>query len=258
FLIFSRPEPHIFDLFHSDSFSPSPFKLSLGDFAEAARKDIEKYLHSEFAGIWKKHHRTLLSQPTSWPGDAIIQQLLDRATGQFIYAVTVMKYIDIGKRPATPMQRLDIILQAKAVEFSSPYPGLDLLYSQILSFCIDEEGKLLQLLRLIMSPFGYYEAPEQCNYFRLDGSPESVGYTSFSALEQLLDLSPGEVPALLSGLHSILDIPTSHTENITVLHASFSEFLLDQHRSDKFFVGTKISNQEWKQKIVACQIHMLS
>ncbi|KAF9260176.1 hypothetical protein L218DRAFT_821521, partial [Marasmius fiardii PR-910] len=132
FLIFSRPEPHISDIFHSDSFNPTPFRLSLGDFAGAVRKDIEKYLCSEFAHIRKKHRQALSSQPASWPGDSIIHQLLDRATGQFIYATTVIKYIKSGKIPITPMQRLDIILQARAVQFSSPYPDLDLLYSQIL------------------------------------------------------------------------------------------------------------------------------
>ncbi|KAF9260172.1 hypothetical protein L218DRAFT_1055205, partial [Marasmius fiardii PR-910] len=133
FLIFSRPEPHICDIFHSNTFIPSPFHLSLGDFATEVRKDIEKYLCSEFSRIRKKHQCILLSQPASWPGDLIIQQLLDRATGQFIYATTVIKYIDIGKMPVTPMQRLDIILQAIPVDFSSPYPDLDILYSQILS-----------------------------------------------------------------------------------------------------------------------------
>ncbi|KAF9254449.1 hypothetical protein L218DRAFT_847805, partial [Marasmius fiardii PR-910] len=128
FLIFSRPELHITEIFHSASFVPSPFHLSLGNYTEAVQKDIEKYLHFEFARIRKKYN-----QPASWPNDSMIKQLLDRATGQFIYATTVMKYIDTGEVPLTPIQRLDIILQARPVDFSSPYPDLDLLYSQILS-----------------------------------------------------------------------------------------------------------------------------
>ncbi|KAF9260167.1 hypothetical protein L218DRAFT_873097, partial [Marasmius fiardii PR-910] len=132
FLIFSCPEPHIAKIFHSATFVPSPFYLSLGDYAETVQKDVEGYLRSEFDHIQRKHRQALSSQPASWPGSTIIQQLLDKATGQFIYATAVIKYIDTGERPATPMQRLDIILQAKAVEFSSPYPDLDILYSQTL------------------------------------------------------------------------------------------------------------------------------
>ncbi|KAF9269910.1 hypothetical protein L218DRAFT_1071421 [Marasmius fiardii PR-910] len=258
FLIISRPEPHISDVFHSDAFIPRPFHLSLGEFALAAQKDIEEYLHYEFSHIWKKHRHTLLSQSASWPGDVIIQQLVCKATGQFIYATTVIKYIDTGTTPITPMQRLDIILQARVVNFSSPYPDLDLLYSQILHLCINKDRKLQQILRLIVSPFGHYKAPEQWRYFRLHGSPNLAGYTSLWTLEQLLDLAPGEVSVLLSGLHSILDIPESQTENVAVLHASFSDFLLDPHRASIFYVGTRLSDLEWNQQLLACRVRILN
>ncbi|KAF9261218.1 hypothetical protein L218DRAFT_838859, partial [Marasmius fiardii PR-910] len=133
FLIFSRPEPHIFSIFHNKSFTPSPSCLALGDFLESVWEDIKKYLHHEFTRIRKEHWHILPHPQVSWPGDSVIKELLQRATGQFIYATTVMKYIIYGKSPLTPMKRLDVILHAKRVTNPmSPYPDLDQLYSQIL------------------------------------------------------------------------------------------------------------------------------
>ncbi|KAG7093001.1 hypothetical protein E1B28_009300 [Marasmius oreades] len=258
FLILSRPEPHISRIFFHEPFTPNPLRLALGDFAESVRADIKRYLCHEFARIRKEHWHTLDSSlQASWPGDTIIDQLVCKATGQFIYATTVTKYIDAGKLPVTPIQRLDVILHAKrTVNSSSPYPDLDLLYSQILQYCVHEGGKLREILRLIVSSFGGEEKILQSPFRLLSGSPAVL--QSLWALEQLLDLSQGEAAALLSGLHSILDIPTSKTEKIFVLHASFSEFLLDADRADVYYVGTKLSSQEWIQLLIPCQIRMLS
>ena len=77
-------------------------------------------------------------------------------------------------------------------------------------------------------------------------------------LKQLLDLDQGEASALLSGLHSILDIPNMQTENITILHASFSEFLLDSNRAGVYYVGTKFTEQERIELIYTHCIQTLS
>ncbi|KAF9261199.1 hypothetical protein L218DRAFT_1001896 [Marasmius fiardii PR-910] len=259
FLIFSRPEPHISYIFNHRSFTPIPFFLALGDFAPSVHKDIERYLQHEFDHIWEEYQLMIPYSKALWPGHSVITELLHRATGQFIYATTVIKYIRYGKLPLTPMKRLEVILQAgMVVNSTSPYPDLDQLYSQILQFCINEDGKLQQVLRLIVSPFGHYTMSEEYSPFKLKGSTGSVGYSSIWALEYFLELSQGEASALLSGLHSILDVPLSQTENVAVLHASFSEFLLDPHRAGEFYVGKKLSNLEWEHQIIACQIRMLS
>ncbi|KAG7091346.1 hypothetical protein E1B28_010388 [Marasmius oreades] len=167
-----------------------------------------------------------------------------------------MKFIDIGKLPVTPGLRLEVILHAKrVVKSSSPYPDLDQLYSQILRFCINEGGKLRKILLLIVSPFSQFKALKSS--FQLRGS-HSFGMQSLWALEQLLDLSEGGAAALLSGLRSILDIPSSTTDNVRVLHASFSDFLLDPNPADEYYVGPVLSSWEWSQLHLACQIRMLS
>ncbi|KAG7093033.1 hypothetical protein E1B28_009327 [Marasmius oreades] len=259
FLILSRPERHISHIFSHESFIPHPSRLALGDFAESVRDDIKRYLCREFARIREEHWNTLPSPQASWPGDYVIDQLVSKATGQFIFATTTTKYIDTGKEPATPVLRLDIILHAKRlVNSSSPYPELDLLYSQILQYCgYGFGGKLQEILRLIVSPFYEEDDFRPFNKFQLDGSPLAA-FQSLWALEQLSQLSQGEAAALLSGLHSILAIPSSKTEGIVVLHASFSEFLLDAQRAGVYYVGTKLSSQEWLQLLIPCRIRMLS
>ncbi|KAG7093048.1 hypothetical protein E1B28_009342 [Marasmius oreades] len=256
FLIFSRPELHICDTFSLESFTPNPSRLALGDFAESVRADIKRYLCHEFARIRKEHRHTLdISSQASWPDDSVIDQLVSKSTGQFIFATTTTKYIDTGKLPVTPVLRLDVILRAKRVANSpSPYPDLDLLYSQILKYCGYEGRKLLEILRLIVSPFDEETLQRP---FRLGGLPPA-SLQSLWALEQLLELSQGEAAALLSGLHSILAVSTSKTQKIVVLHASFSEFLLDAQRADVYYVGTKLSSQEWFQLLIPCQIQILS
>ncbi|KAF9256277.1 hypothetical protein L218DRAFT_1027326 [Marasmius fiardii PR-910] len=55
FLIFSQPEPHICDIFHHETFIPSPTHLDLGDFAKDTWKDIKQYFDHHFAHIREEH-----------------------------------------------------------------------------------------------------------------------------------------------------------------------------------------------------------
>ncbi|KAK1233276.1 hypothetical protein PQX77_003568 [Marasmius sp. AFHP31] len=249
FLIFSRPEPPIKHIFRDETFIPAPRIMSLADFA--ARNDIEKYLRQEFERLREEHKGTL---PISWPGDDVIVVLVDRSTGQFIYVTTVIKFLSTGKGPVTPQQRLEVVLRAKPVSNSvSPYPDLDQLYSQILYFCQNDGRKLQRVLKLIVSPINL-NLPET---FRLLGSPR-MELTSAVVIEQLLGLGQGEVTALLSGLHSILHIPEDRAERVSVLHASFIDFLLDRNRSGDYHVGEKLEGRAWKEMVVAYQARWLS
>ncbi|KAK1235106.1 hypothetical protein PQX77_001678 [Marasmius sp. AFHP31] len=249
FLIFSRPEPHIKHIFRDESFIPAPRIMSLADFT--VRDDIEKYLRKEFDRLREEHKGTL---PVSWPGDDVIKVLVDRSTGQFIYVTTVIKFLSTGKVPVTLQQRLEVVLRAEPVSDSaSPYPDLDQLYSQILYFCQNDGRKLQRVLQLIVSPVDL-RLPKT---FTLRGSPP-VEPTSAVAIEQLLGLGQGEVTALLSGLHSILHIPEDRAEGVSVLHASFTDFLLDRNRSGDYHVGEKVEEKAWKEMVVAYQAKWLS
>ncbi|KAK1218683.1 hypothetical protein PQX77_018581 [Marasmius sp. AFHP31] len=251
FLIFSRPEPHITRIFRHESFIPAPRIMSLADFA--VRDDIEKYLRQEFERL-REEHRGTLPDSESWPGDDVIMVLLDRSTDQFVYVTTVVKFLRTGKIPVTPQQRLEVILRAEPVlNSTSPYPDLDQLYSQILHFCPNDGRKLQRVLQFIVSPADFI-LPER---FKLRGSPRMV-LTSSVTIEQLLGLGQGEVTALLSGLHSILHIPEDRAEGVSVLHASFTDFLLDRDRSGNYYVGEKLNGRAWKEMVAVYQAKWLS
>ncbi|KAK1234926.1 hypothetical protein PQX77_001861 [Marasmius sp. AFHP31] len=252
FLIFSRPEPDITRVFRHESFIPAPHIMSLADFA--VRDDIEKYLRKEFDRLREKYHGTL---PVYWPGDEVNMVLVDRSTGQFVYVTTVMKFLSSGKVPVTPQQRLEVVLRAEPVSNSaSPYPDLDQLYSQILYFCRNDDRKLQRVLQLVVSPVDLVDL-KLPRTFRLLGSPQVV-LASAVAIEQLLGLGQGEVTALLSGLHSILHIPEDRAERVSVLHASFTDFLLDRDRSGDYHVGKKLEERAWKEMVIVYQAKWLS
>ncbi|KAK1218681.1 hypothetical protein PQX77_018579 [Marasmius sp. AFHP31] len=182
--------------------------------------------------------------------------LVDRSTGQFIYVTTVIKFLSTGKVRVTPQQRLEVILRAEPVlNSTSPYPDLDQLYSQILHLCQNDGRKLQRVLQLIVSPIGLYDLglPDT---FTLQGS-RPIDPTSAVGIEQLLGLGQGEVVALLSGLHSILHIPKDRAEGVSVLHASFTDFLLDCNRSSDYHAGEKLDQRTWKEMVIVYQAKWL-
>ncbi|KAF9262125.1 hypothetical protein L218DRAFT_447009 [Marasmius fiardii PR-910] len=78
-----------------------------------------------------------------------IEKLVRRACGQFIYAYTVIKFVD--NEYFNPCKRLRIILDPTPHPVTeSPFADLDVLYRQILSIHPDY-GQLLNLLGSILA-----------------------------------------------------------------------------------------------------------
>ncbi|KAE9396780.1 hypothetical protein BT96DRAFT_884510 [Gymnopus androsaceus JB14] len=223
FLICSRPEPRIRNAFSHHEFRSILGCDDIGESFESA-KDIFKYLKHDFGRVRREHGRSMAHVAEDWPGNGIIQQLVQRACGQFIYATTVLKYV--GDHDGFPIERLEIILNITVPEdFDSPYPDLDLLYIQILSVCAQQE-LLLDVMAQILSPAGIF-------------FDERYERTSTFVIEGVFSLAKGKLWSLLYRLHSVLFIPEIDDENITVRHASFIDFLTDRKRSGRYFVNTE-------------------
>ncbi|KAE9396000.1 hypothetical protein BT96DRAFT_997166 [Gymnopus androsaceus JB14] len=221
FLICSRPEPRIRNAFSHQDFHSILGCSDIGESFESG-KDIFKYFRHEFGRVRREHDRSMAHIAEDWPGNGIIQQLVQRACGQFIYAATVIKYV--GDYDGFPVERLEIILKITVPDdFDSPYPDLDLLYMQILSACAHRE-LLLDVIAQILSPADIFL--NKC-YER----------TSSVIIEGLFSLPKGKLWTLLSRLHSVLFIPENDHDNITVRHASFIDFLTDQKRSGRYFIN---------------------
>jgi hypothetical protein len=91
----------------------------------APNDDIRRYLEDEFFRIFTKRNIS------SIPSDTDIDHLVSKASGQFIYASTVIKFIDDDDY--SPSEQLDIVLNLRPACLPSPYAQLDQLYIQIFS-----------------------------------------------------------------------------------------------------------------------------
>jgi hypothetical protein len=148
-----------------------------------------------------------------WPSPKVIDTLVENSSGYFIYASTVIKFIDDGD--FRPTERLQVIMGTKKPDFGSPFAPLDQLYTQILSV-VPARPHLFTILTVIAAKFEL----------------------EVEHIEQLLELQQDDVQLILRGLHSLLAVPQNRKMRITVHHASFLDFLGDPTRSQIFYVGS--------------------
>jgi hypothetical protein len=112
FLITSRPEAHIMDIFNHDHDlkAITVHRHNLSDDVDADM-DIRKFLEAEFAEIRRVHplEQTLLDP---WPDRNVITSLVERSSGNFLYASTVIRYARSPRHH--PDDRLEAILRDTA------------------------------------------------------------------------------------------------------------------------------------------------
>ncbi|KAJ7937057.1 hypothetical protein B0H13DRAFT_2302797 [Mycena leptocephala] len=208
-LIASRPEVHIRDAFKRPSFDAILTYVNI----EQSFTDIRKYLHNEFARIHREHRDTMGRVPTPWPSPEILDQLVEKSSGYFIYASTVIKFVD--DEYARPTERLAVIQILIPSDSDPPFEILDKLYIQILSGVPARfRSKLGDILYCVISEWD------------LDLTPLQIDW--------LLELKPGDTQLILRGLHSVLK--TDSTGRISMYHASFLEFVQDPRRSSNFCI----------------------
>ncbi|KAF9041151.1 hypothetical protein BDP27DRAFT_1347384 [Rhodocollybia butyracea] len=209
FIIASRPEAHIQEMFESSAYQGvyQPFNVW------ESFDDIRKYLLDEFARIHCEHRQTMSTIPLPWPVPKVLDKLVSRSSGYFIYASTIIKFVD--DKNYRPTERLAIVMQDQ-IESESPFDILDQLYINILSTVpISKHHKLIQIL---------------CALVNFDITAHDV--------DQLLGLEIGDTRLFLRSLHSIIDAPLFHHHHFfTNQHASFYDFLRDPKRSQDFYVG---------------------
>jgi len=221
FLIASRPEPNLcvaFEGLQSRLSKDSLSTLILTE-DELTRWDIRIYLEDKFKEL-RAHHDYL---PAEWPGQDIIMQLVDKASGQFVYATTIIIYI--SSPDDRPDDRLNVVLKfLNAPAGEAPYAPLDQLYSYIVRSVKHRMEVMLILGQLIL-------AEQMSSDEDILGSPSNS--TSQERIEVILNLRLGDVKRLLNSMHSVIDVGT----DLKLLHASFHDFLLDPSRSEDFVVN---------------------
>ncbi|KAJ7876674.1 hypothetical protein B0H14DRAFT_2436921, partial [Mycena olivaceomarginata] len=126
FLIASRPEAHIQETFDDPSFDGILDCVTI----KQSFEDINKYLLDEFARI-RREHRTMVNVPSPWPSWETLRNLVEKSSGYFVYASTVIKFID--NKYSRPTEGLKAIESLAPADDDVPFATLDQLYKQILS-----------------------------------------------------------------------------------------------------------------------------
>ena len=158
-----------------------------------------------------------------WPKEGIIDLLVQRSSGQFIYAATVLKFV--GANFCSPTKQLELVLKPDPTAFSD----LDQLYTQILSV-YPGAVNIVHILGIVSVSHGDF-----------DGQFAEV-------MEDIFGMEEGELKLVLRGLLSLLndeddnDWDGLNSEDTSYYvphfaHASFGDYLFDSSRSGPFHVN---------------------
>ncbi|KAL0567758.1 hypothetical protein V5O48_014239, partial [Marasmius crinis-equi] len=201
FLILSRPEHTIRTFFHSTPTRPGLVHkpVDMRNYRTEADRDIRLFLEKEFAALPDSHREAMIE--AGWPGEDIIQELIRKSDGHFIYVVTLMKYISQRNDPELklPQERLDIILRTDETLYPD-LSDLDWLFHHILrQFIAVRERILLPILQLLVTRHRVPRLTRQ-----IEELHDTIRWRSQHAISRILDLDYRQVATILSRLHSVI------------------------------------------------------
>ncbi|KAJ2917573.1 hypothetical protein MD484_g2859, partial [Candolleomyces efflorescens] len=242
-IVASRPE-RVFREFFDPERNPISFaqKLDLHEDYNADA-DIALFLKAQLNQIRRRYN--LLA---SWPPPGAIETLVERASGQFIYAATVVRFLEMGHREH-PKALLDAILRMSASQeaTSNALEQLDALYTHILESSPDPALSVQWIYAIY-----------RCSTHAIQAIPSKVCVAS--NINSLLQTDPesNEAEHVLGNLHSLIRIPAPDalaTTRYDFYHKSLIDFLSSNHSGNPGFneSGCKLFLWEsWDRFIRAC------
>ncbi|KAF5318691.1 hypothetical protein D9619_010658 [Psilocybe cf. subviscida] len=220
-LVTSREDSRLTMLFNQ--LSPQPLSLYL-DEKYLPNNDIRLFVTDQF-GIIKSKHSLKHTLDAAWPLDTDIDGIVNKSSGQFIYAATVMRFI--SHSPESPAFNLGKVQGVTPIGGQSPFSQLDAIYSHILSQANDQPA----LKDILDAHFLIQESYRYAASFR-DLEP-------YATLQQILSIykSSYTVDAVHSSVSYLTAIAQYTPQGQLVFHhASFPDYVLNQSRSGKYFV----------------------
>jgi hypothetical protein len=150
----------------------------------------------------------------SWPEPSLVKQLTDHAAGLFIWATTVIRYLEEG----FPKTRLERILQGT---FREEGDAIDQLYQQILRLSFNiKDTEVLDVYRKVVGAIVLAKIPlRRVDLVHFLGRPEDESRIDF----------------VLKKLSSVISIRNTDGR-IYTSHLSFSEFVCDPARCNQTYV----------------------
>ncbi|TFK61467.1 hypothetical protein BDN72DRAFT_965142 [Pluteus cervinus] len=149
-LISCRPERHLENLFNN--FAPqlgSSYHIHLGQ-SEKDKNDIRIFLRVSFDRICQDRRKdgAMSLKDGLWPSQKEIEELVDRASGQFIFAATVVRFVDDENED--PVEMLNLVMEQR----TSSFEAIDQLYLVILEqvgMTLDTSEKSLERRQLMQN-----------------------------------------------------------------------------------------------------------
>ncbi|CUA77650.1 WD repeat-containing protein 5 homolog [Dictyostelium discoideum] [Rhizoctonia solani] len=201
----SRPEPEIYN--KMALYSRAREVVHLHEIEKSlVQADIELYLQAEL---------TLAS-----PSASDITELVQRSGALFIYAATLVRYINSGKRLADPHKRLKSVLDM-AQGITTHHTQIDSLYAAILGSVLndhelepDEKDDVQEVLWTVLL------------------AQEPISIETIATLSGINN--PKRVILAIQPLRSVLH-QSERTGVVSTLHASFPDFMFSNEQSGAYF-----------------------
>ncbi|RXW18210.1 hypothetical protein EST38_g7645 [Candolleomyces aberdarensis] len=238
-VIASRPERVFREFFNNDRHKSSFASPLILDERYDPSADIALFLHAKFGEIRRRYNLS-----PSWPSPEILATLLDQASGQFIYAATVIRYIT-ASRHGSPPTLLDQVLKVKPSSGINPFSHLDAFYTHILQSAPNPilAVKWLWIIKGDLPPGGL-------NLFvQTGGDPAAFLINLF------LQADDGDAEYALGDLHSLIDVPPSNDLDTPYrpYHKSLYDFLGSAARCGPIYVGsTQCAEFLWSRVFDIC------
>jgi len=211
FLVASRSEQEISAALSNSRIREGLTRLPL----ETDYNDIERFLHDKFDEI--RHSHPIRSDlPSSWPSSEDIKALVNKSSGQFIYASSVVKFVSSPQH--LPTNRLEIILGLRPVGKDPPFAELDALFRCTFA-SVQDTARAVQIIATTLM---------------LGRTPVSV-----NLLTHILGLTPSEIKLSLTALGPLVAIYELPNNQVEILHATVGDFLFDEARSQELYVDRR-------------------
>ncbi|KAF7975486.1 hypothetical protein HWV62_9399 [Athelia sp. TMB] len=202
----SRGEEHIRQSFSGSASQHATTVLQLDSFD--ASSDITAFLQARFSEIIRNNLRLFHGIPLPWPSLSDFWALVEKSSGLFIFAATLVNFVTDGRAP--PNRKLERVLRMHA--------GLDPLYDQVLRDAIKDKDEIPCFRRVLTTLMLLYKQP------------------SVEILAALLELSAQDVLHALLAIQSIIRIPSDDNAPVQLNHTSLRDFLVDESRSKDLFI----------------------
>ncbi|TFK26917.1 hypothetical protein FA15DRAFT_666863 [Coprinopsis marcescibilis] len=211
--IASRPEYEIRSTFDDPSIAAITHRIKLEEYG--CDTDIEDYLVDSLFDIRRKHP-SASAIPAEWPSREDVKKLVEKASGQFVYASTFLKFVDNPRRDLVEMFTLALNFHLALPSGPiNPFHELDLLYKFILESADVDATVLKPLLHGLAFLGGQFENTQQ--------------------LDEFFRFKPGTSALALCDLHAIVHIPNRSTaKTIRFYHKSLEDYLSAPSRSGTF------------------------